>query len=185
MITHSSKRIWNEISIEAKDLITKLLDLNPVTRLSAKEALEHKWFTMNENRNEHLNISNESLMSVIKNISEFRAEQKLQQATLAFIVHNISKQEDIAELKDVFLSFDKNGDGKLTKDELLQGMSRVTNESSIIESLDDLMKTIDTDNNGYIEFEEFVRASIDKEKLLTEKNLKIAFDIFDKDKSGG
>ena len=101
------QRIWNEISIEAKDLITKLLDLNPVTRLSAKEALEHKWFTMNENRNEHLNISNESLMSVIKNISEFRAEQKLQQATLAFIVHNISTQEDIAELKDVFLSFDK------------------------------------------------------------------------------
>lgn len=47
------------------------------------------------------------------------------------------------------------------------------------------MKTIDTDNNGYIEFEEFLRASIDKQKLLTEKNLKIAFDIFDKDKSGG
>ena len=47
------------------------------------------------------------------------------------------------------------------------------------------MKTIDTDNNGYIEFEEFIRASIDKEKLLTEKNLKIAFDVFDKDKSGG
>ena len=84
----------------------------------------------------------------------------------------------------MFLSFDKNGDGRLTKDELLKGMSRVTNESSIIDSLDDLMKTIDTDNNGYIEFEEFLRASIDKEKLLTEKNLKIAFDIFDKDKSG-
>ena len=42
--------------------------------------------------------------------------------------------------------------------ELLKGMSRVTNESSIIDSLDDLMKTIDTDNNGYIEFEEFLRA---------------------------
>lgn len=52
----------------------------------------------------------------------------------------------------MFLSFDKNGDGRLTKDELLKGMSRVTNESSIIDSLDDLMKTIDTDNNGYIEF---------------------------------
>ena len=179
------QRIWKEISTEAKDLITKLLDLNPITRLSAKEALEHKWFIMNENRNEHLNISNESLMTVIKNISEFRAEQKLQQATLAFIVHNISTQEDIAELKDVFLSFDKNGDGRLTKDELLKGMSRVTTDSNIIESLDELMKTIDSDNNGYIEFEEFVRASIDKEKLLTEKNLKIAFDIFDKDKSGG
>ena len=80
---------------------------------------------------------------------------------------------------------DKNGEGQLTKDELLKEMTRVTTETKIIDSLDELMKTIDTDNNGYIEFEEFIRASIDKEKLLTEKNLKIAFDVFDKDKSGG
>ena len=178
--------VWKEISPEAKDLITKLLDLNPKSRLSAKEALEHKWFTMTENkRNLHNTISDESLMTVIKNISEFRAEQKLQQATLAFLVHNLSTQEDLSELKEVFLSFDKNGDGRLTKDELLKGMTRVTTETKIIDSLDELMKTIDTDNNGYIEFEEFIRASIDKEKLLTEKNLKIAFDVFDKDKSGG
>lgn len=178
--------VWKEISPEAKDLITKLLDLNPKSRLSAKEALEHKWFTMTENkRNLHNTISDESLMTVIKNISEFRAEQKLQQATLAFLVHNLSTQEDLSELKEVFLSFDKNGDGRLTKDELLKGMTRVTTETKIIDCLDELMKTIDTDNNGYIEFEEFIRASIDKEKLLTEKNLKIAFDVFDKDKSGG
>ena len=101
------------------------------------------------------------------------------------MVHNLSTQEEISELKEVFISFDKNGDGRLTKDELLKGMTRITNESKILDGLDELMKTIDTDNNGYIEFEEFLRASIDKDKLLTEKNLKIAFDVFDKDKSGG
>lgn len=178
--------IWKKISPEAKDLITKLLDLNPEIRLSAKEALEHKWFKIHENDSDLLNkISEQSLMSVIKNITEFRAEQKLQQATLAFLVHNLSTQEEISELKEVFISFDKNGDGRLTKDELLKGMTRITNESKILDGLDELMKTIDTDNNGYIEFEEFLRASIDKDKLLTEKNLKIAFDVFDKDKSGG
>lgn len=178
--------IWKKISPEAKDLIAKLLDLNPKTRLSAKEALEHKWLKIHENDSDLLNkISEQSLMSVIRNITEFRAEQKLQQATLAFLVHNLSTQEETSELKEVFISFDKNGDGRLTKDELLKGMTRITNESKILDSLDELMKTIDTDNNGYIEFEEFVRASIDKDKLLTEKNLKIAFDVFDKDKSGG
>ena len=187
MINYSFKHsIWKKISPEAKDLITKLLDLNPTIRLSAKEALEHKWFKIHENDSDLLNkISEQSLMSVIKNITEFRAEQKLQQATLAFLVHNLSTQEEISELKEVFISFDKNGDGRLTKDELLKGMTRITNESKILDGLDELMKTIDTDNNGYIEFEEFLRASIDKDKLLTEKNLKIAFDVFDKDKSGG
>ena len=47
------------------------------------------------------------------------------------------------------------------------------------------MKNIDSDNNGFIEFEEFLIASINKEKILTEKNLKMAFDVFDRDKSGG
>ena len=46
------------------------------------------------------------------------------------------------------------------------------------------MKNIDNDNNGFIEIDEFIRATINKEKLLTEKNLKMAFDFFDKDKNG-
>ena len=48
-----------------------------------------------------------------------------------------------------------------------------------------LLKNIDSDNNGYIGFEEFLIASINKEKILTEKNLKLAFNVFDRDKSGG
>jgi hypothetical protein len=44
---------------------------------------------------------------------------------------------------------------------------------------------MDQDNNGYIGFEEFLIASINKEKILTEKNLKMAFNVFDRDKSGG
>jgi hypothetical protein len=46
------------------------------------------------------------------------------------------------------------------------------------------MKNIDNDNNGFIEIDEFIRATINKEKLLTEKNLKMAFDFFDKNKNG-
>ena len=44
---------------------------------------------------------------------------------------------------------------------------------------------MDQDNNGYIGFEEFLISSINKEKILTEKNLKMAFNVFDRDKSGG
>lgn len=184
--TYSFKhQIWNHISAEGKELVTQLLELDPSKRLSAKEAMEHCWFKKMESNQSLKNISDTNLISIIKNISEFRAEQKLQQATLAFLVHNLSNQEEIAELKEVFLAFDINNDGRLTKNELMQGMAKILPESNVAQSVDALMKTIDTDNNGYIEFEEFIRASIDKEKLCTEKNLKIAFDVFDKDKSGG
>lgn len=178
--------IWSQISNKGKDLIKKLLEIDPVKRLSAREAMEHPWFKSLENNKQMKDISNNNLLAIIKNISEFRAEQKLQQATLAFLVHNLPSHEDISDLKEVFLAFDVNNDGRLTKDELELGMSKILNNSSSKnQDVDLLMRTIDSDNNGYIEFEEFLSASIDKEKLCTEKNLQIAFDWFDKDKSGG
>lgn len=35
---------WSQISKEARSLITSLLDRNPNSRLSAKDALKHEWF---------------------------------------------------------------------------------------------------------------------------------------------
>ena len=40
------------------------------------------------------------------------------------------------------------------------------------------------DNNGYIEYEEFVRAAVSKERFLNENILRFAFRYFDKDDSG-
>lgn len=42
-----------------------------------------------------------------------------------------------------------------------------------------VMDIIDVDGNGFIEYEEFLRAGLDKDKLLTEDNLKTAFRLFD------
>jgi len=46
-ITHArydfNHRAWAKISVEAKDLITKLLVLDPQQRLTAAQALEHPW----------------------------------------------------------------------------------------------------------------------------------------------
>ena len=181
-----TQSVWKNISQDAKNLIKELLELDPHKRLNANEALAHSWFTLvDSNQCIQNSVNPESLNSVIKNMAEFRAEQKLQQAALAFLVHNLSSQQEVSEIKDVFMLFDQNGDGRLSKDELFTGITKVTTERKIINDFDMLIDTMDTDKNGFIEFEEFVRASIDKEKLLTEKNLKIAFDLFDRDKSGG
>ena len=183
-------KIWNKISNEAKNLVLKLLQVNPMKRLSAQEALEDVWFKKCINFSLIENNQNSNSFKIfIKNITEFCAEQKLQQATLAFLVHNFAPKEELDELKKIFFAFDQNGDGKLSKEEFVKGLSNNNNNlNSILKSnntIDGLMKNIDSDNNGFIEFEEFLIASINKEKILTEKNLKMAFDVFDRDKSGG
>ena len=179
-------KIWNKISIEAKNLVLKLLQVNPAKRISAKDSLEDVWFKKNFSIN---SLENSSFKYFLKNITEFCAEQKLQQATLAFLVHNFAPKDELDELKKIFFAFDKNGDGKLSKEEFVKGLSNNNNNlNSILKrdsSIEGLLKNIDSDNNGYISFEEFLIASINKEKILTEKNLKMAFDVFDRDKSGG
>ena len=184
-------KIWNKISTEAKNLVLKLLQVNPTKRISAQEALEDVWFQKNLSINNPLENSHNSnnYKLFIKNITEFCAEQKLQQATLAFLVHNFAPKEELDELKKIFFAFDKNGDGKLSKEEFVKGLTNNnTNLNTILKSdssIEGLLKNIDSDNNGYIGFEEFLIASINKEKILTEKNLKLAFNVFDRDKSGG
>ena len=42
-----SNEIWDEISSEAKDLIQKLLVVDPAKRLETSEISEHPWFTKN------------------------------------------------------------------------------------------------------------------------------------------
>ena len=52
------------------------------------------------------------------------------------------------------------------------------------EDVDEIFEEMDSNNNGYIEYEEFVRAAIDKTIFLTDNFLKFAFKYFDKDGSG-
>ena len=48
--------------------------------------------------------------------------------------------------------------------------------------LDEIIKMIDFDRNGLIEYDEFIRVCIPEDRLFTEDNLKDAFDLFDKEK---
>ena len=40
-----------------------------------------------------------------------------------------------------------------------------------------IFSNVDGDKNGYIEFEEFVRGCIDKEKFITDEVIKFSFNV--------
>lgn len=50
--------------------------------------------------------------------------------------------------------------------------------------VDEIFEKVDINNDGAIEYTEFLAASIDKESLLSEEKLLAAFKNFDKDGSG-
>lgn len=112
-------------------------------------------------------------------------EHKLQQAALMYLAtHMISKQEE-EKLKEIFVAIDENADGKLSREELIKGYSLIEPAAKDVEAkVDEMMKNLDSDHSGAIDYSEFIVGLMDKKKLLSESNLKQAFDLFDKDKSG-
>ena len=43
-----------------------------------------------------------------------------------------------------------------------------------------IMEVADIDNNGTIDYTEFINATLDKNKVMTHERLRMAFDFFDK-----
>jgi calcium-dependent protein kinase len=52
------------------------------------------------------------------------------------------------------------------------------------DEVDRIMKVADTDGSGEIDYSEWVVATMDKKKLLTNEKLEVAFNLFDKDGGG-
>ena len=52
------------------------------------------------------------------------------------------------------------------------------------EVVDKIMKIADSDGSGEIDYSEFVVATMDKRKLLSNEKLETAFNLFDRDNSG-
>jgi calcium-dependent protein kinase len=76
----------------------------------------------------------------------------------------------------LFLQLDTSKDGTLSMDELKAGIGQMKSKlkNSKID-YNDLMRTMDQDGNGVIDYTEFITAAIDKVALLNKKNLVAAF----------
>ena len=172
---------WDEISGDAKDLIKNLLIKDMNKRFSAKKALSHPWITKHR-RNKTLDKN--KLNEVVVNLKNYSAKLKLQQLTLAYIVHNLTSKEDCDFLREVFIIFDESGSGKLTKDQLIKGLNIVLSEEESEKEVNRLMNIIDVDGNGFIEYEEFLRAGLNKAKIITNENLETSFKLYDINKRG-
>ena len=71
----------------------------------------------------------------------------------------------------------------ITKDTFISRMEKSFKGLTRSE-IENLFDNIDENKTENIEYEELIRALSDKEKLLNDKNLKEAFNFFDKDGSG-
>ena len=174
---------FSKVSNNGTDLLLKLLEKDPEKRLSAIDSLNHPWFKQFKLDS---TISQKRLSLFINNLKSYKTDYKLQQAAIAVIVHNMPSNHEIKEIERAFRIIDLNGDGKLNKDELVKGFIKIFNQTvdQTTERIDQIFRSVDADKNGFIQYEEFIRACIPKEVLLSDNNVRFAFNFFDLDQSG-
>lgn len=103
---------------------------------------------------------------------------------MIFVINNLTTKEEKKALEDAFSALDLNSDGKLSKDELIQGYRKTMNAIQAEEEVNRIMEQVDLDKSGFLEYSEFVMATVNKKKAFSVERLENAFNMFDKDRSG-
>ncbi|KAL0360501.1 UNVERIFIED_CONTAM: Calcium-dependent protein kinase [Sesamum radiatum] len=168
---------WPSISAGAKDLVTKMLTVDPRKRITASEALEHPWLKEDGEASDRPIDS-----AVLIRMKQFRAMNKLKKLALKVIAENLS-EEEIKGLRQMFNNMDTDGSGTITYEELRTGLSKLGSKLSEAE-IKQLMEAADVDKNGTIDYIEFITATMHRHRLEKEEHLYKAFQYFDKDNSG-
>ncbi len=171
---------WSNISDKCKDFITQLLVYDIDKRISAEEALKHPWILDCKSAA----VDQGAAQGALSNLKGFRADQKLKQATYAFIASQLLSKGEKENMSKIFKEIDQNGDGKLSKEEILEGYDKFFGKAMDKADIEKMFDSVDSDRSGFIEYSEFVVASMNEKNVLTNDKLQAAFKMFDKDNSG-
>uniref|UniRef100_A0A0E0LXH1 Calcium-dependent protein kinase n=1 Tax=Oryza punctata TaxID=4537 RepID=A0A0E0LXH1_ORYPU len=174
---------WPRVSGNAKDLVRRMLDPNPSTRLTAKQVLEHPWL---KNADAAPNVSLGD--AVRARLQQFSAMNKFKKKALESpspvkVVARNLPVEEVDKYVQMFHHMDKDKNGHLSLDELLDGL-HINGQPVPEPEIRMLLEAADTDGNGTLDCDEFVTVSVHLKKMSNDEYLAAAFNYFDKDGSG-
>ena len=182
---NTSNPLYQSLSENAKDLISKLLKYEPNERITAENSLRHPWFNSDEIRNiDYLDF--EVIKGLLSNLEKYKSGNLIKCSVMAYLVHINSNIKEYTDASKLFNSLDLDHDGKLDKTELKNAFIKYfsLSEEQAINEVNYIFKNIDTDKNQLLESEEFIRGCINPDIFYSPNYLKVAFDYFDKDRDG-
>ena len=167
-------------------LLTQLLEINVPKRLSARDALNHPWFKDFACKEYFNQIGDKKIVEkLINNLKKSKNLTILQKISMAYLIHNYPQMKDVINASKLFNKMDEDVDGKIYKRDFYESIEKHFKNVVITqEDVELIYKNIDINNNGYLDYEEFVFAAVDKTKFVNKSILKVAFKFFDKDNSG-
>ena len=165
-----------------------LLTVDPKERLTANQALKHKWLT-NPVTTSDLTLGatfsaeqeQESDENLINNLKKFKKMDLLKRSALLALSLEMSSSE-LQLLNKSFTEADANGDGLISFKEFESMMQKqgIQDRSNIQEAF----AAIDQDGAGLIQYSEFIAGALQEQHLNEASKVEAAFRRLDMDDSG-
>jgi len=171
---------WDTISTDAKKFICNLLQLDPSKRLTAAEALDHKWIMDNcfsavpkpSGLDRSVSYQNPRTITFTK----YYGMEKLKKAALAHIASQLT-QSEVGVLGDIFKAIDKDQSGTLSLEELDDALSGPF-RPELKNKLFALRSELDISGKQTLNWHEFLAATMDTHIHIKEDKILLAFDHF-------
>lgn len=167
---------WDTISQGAKNLITQMLTVDPQLRCSADSLLNNPWLKA-KGSPDYQPLKKD----FVARLKGFVAAAKLKKVVLAVVAQQIP-DDNVESLQDNFRSLDRNGDGKLSIDEIREGMEK--EGMNVPPALEELLKSVDINRSGDLDYTEFLAATMERKHYMKKETCWAAFRIFDLDGDG-
>ncbi len=169
---------WNNLTENSKDFIKICLNKDPDKRPSAIEALSHKWFL------HFIQVSNQKYITqdILLNIKNFNYKQQFKIMVLRYLLSLLNESE-LKKYKKAFYAINYKNNGTISKEEMKKAflIGKIDINDDVINNV---FRLVDQNEKGTLDYTDFLVASYDKNDLLTEKKLELAFQYYDVDNSG-
>ena len=180
------------VSKGCKDLISRLLRSKVADRLTSEEALEHQYLVLgNIGKIPDCAVRKAANASILNALRGFGggsgapvAKSGLQNQILGVLKKcnylNNSQQKSV---KEFFDAADKDGDGRITEQELFDAL-KACDPNITRSDVASILQSIDADNDGFLDYDELLSSRIARKLQSNEDRLRKVFQLLDFDGGG-
>ncbi|CAM9170181.1 unnamed protein product, partial [Phaeothamnion confervicola] len=175
---------WSGISEPAKAFVRSLIVRDPHKRATAAQALHDPWLnkvggadvTVRGSRH----LSHDDHEGLLISFRRYAGYSKLKRAALMVVAHR-SEPGELRRLREIFMRYDVEHTGTIT----VRDFKTVLLQEGFQElEIETVYQELDEDNDGEIQYTEFLAASLETMGQMEEERLLDAFDQMDAEGSG-
>jgi len=166
------------VSLDARNLLSRMLEKNPAKRITISEALQHPW--VREGGTAPFNSIEDNMYHGVRAMMNMNQLHKI---SLRLLAKEGMREAEASTIRTVFETIDSDGDGGITLSDfrpVILRLDKTLTEDDVVT----LLGTLDSDGDGVITFDDWVLSSMHLRAQADESRMAEAFHLLDRNKDG-